>query len=294
MSVLWFIIKIILFILLGIILILLGLTAVVLLAPIRYEAYFARYEEMAYDIKFRYLVGIKGIFFLQDDKKEHRISLFGKTVYDMHSSQAVQNEEECEHRELIRPSEQTEVKQEIKAEKKSDDKSGIKQSEQVLEKTIKKDSVPEVVQEKNRQKQKEEFNSFHEAEKKVQRAKKKSIRYTRDNIKESLTNPLTYRVIKAVVKGVWDLLKVILPNEWDFELIVGTGEPADTGELIAKLTMLYPLYYQHGIIRGDYENRCLKGGFLAKGKFNLFQIVIRVVKLYFQEDVNAYIHLIKK
>lgn len=289
MSVLWFIIKIILFILLGIVLLLLSLLVLVLLAPIRYEAYFAKYDELGYDVKFRYLAGIKGRFFLQDNKKRHRISVFGKNLYE-DISEAVETAVTKTEQDAATPEEETEANQE--AERKTAiDFGDVKEETQTLKKEFKEGFLSEPAEEK-KQAKREKVKS-PEPGKKADSAKKTPASQTGRNIRENLTNPLTYRTIKEVIKAIWDLLKIILPYEWDFELVVGTGEPADTGELVAKLTMLYPLYYQHGIVRGDYENECLMGGFLARGRFNLLQIIVRVIKLYFQKDVNAYIHLIK-
>ena len=81
MGILWLIKKIILIILLAILVLVFAVVGIVLVAPIRYEAYLAKYETLAYDIKFTYLLGIKGNFFLEGQDKNHKVSAFGKILY---------------------------------------------------------------------------------------------------------------------------------------------------------------------------------------------------------------------
>ena len=87
-------------------------------------------------------------------------------------------------------------------------------------------------------------------------------------------------------------MKYILPRKWSYELVIGKEDPADTGELIAKLTMLYPLYYKNGIISGDFEKSGIWGGFLAKGKFSILGILRRIVVFALRPVVRKYIKLI--
>lgn len=298
MSILWFIIKMILFILLGILLLGIILIGVVLLAPIRYEAYFAKYEEMAYEVKVRYLWGIRALFVLQDGMKVHRVSLFGKKIYDIHEELKENDEMPEEVSKEKHEAYATKVakvhdcgrKQEKSSSETISDKNRIAPREEIKngQRTVK-----EVKASKSDEKTIHKKNNMRKQEKKLPKEeycqKEKEI-----DFKEVLSDPLTYRAIKRMILGIWKVLKVIAPREWDFEVIVGKDDPADTGELIAKLTMLYPLYYQHGIIRGDYEQACLKGGFLITGKFRLIQITDELVRVYFNKDVNALVHLIKK
>lgn len=84
MSILWLILKIIKFILITLLVVLIlviALITLILVAPIQYEAYASRYNEVEYDIKIRYLIGIKALFKQENDKKNHMIKVFGKTIY---------------------------------------------------------------------------------------------------------------------------------------------------------------------------------------------------------------------
>lgn len=270
MSIVWFIIKVMLWALLGsLILIVAGLT-VVLLAPIHYEAYAEKYDKLIYEIHFRYLKGIKGSFHLEDGRKLHEIRVFGKILYEDKVEKKLEMHTELDNSIKKTPKAAYQPKMQVKEEtvsKKIIKSSTAKNVEQTTEKAA--ETIKDVADNKLEQ-------------------------IPRSQIKDMLLDPMTHRVSKYMIKAIWDILKVVAPKEWDFEIVVGTGDPGDTGELIAKLTLLYPLYYNHGIIRGNYENQCLMGGFLIKGKFRLGQIVIRLVHLGLQKDVRAWIHFILK
>lgn len=262
MSILWLIIKVILFALLGIAILLAVGLAILLLAPIHYEAYAEKYDELMYDIHCHYLRGIKASFFLEDKVKVHKVSVFGKILYENRAKES-------------------EVTREA-SERCSEHKKQVKK-EVVSEKIIKQPITKDI-----------EHTTKEAAEKVKDETKQKIKEVSDSSIKEVLLNPLTYHAGKCMIRGIWDILKVVTPKEWDFEVVIGTGDPADTGVLIAKLTLLYPIYYSHGIIRGDYEKACLMGGFLIKGKFRLGQIAIRLIRLYLEKDVRTFINLILK
>lgn len=100
-----------------------------------------------------------------------------------------------------------------------------------------------------------------------------------------------YDVVKEIFKLLKCILKVIAPSRWDFQLIVGKGDPAETGECIAKLIMLYPLYYKHGIIQGDYERECLEGGFWMEGRFRIGQLLFCFISFLTKSSVRKIIKI---
>lgn len=293
MSILWLIIKVILFALLGIAILLVMGLAIILLAPIHYEAYAEKYDALMYDMHFRYLKGIKGSFYLEDGVKNHRISVFGKILYEDRAKEDEVTRQVPEIRENNKGSEQKyENEKDTQANRVLHERTNIS-SEKCSE--HKKQAEKEVVTEKiiKQPITKDIEHTTKEAAEDVKDETKQKIKDVSDSgIKEILLDPLTYHASKCMIRGIWDILKVIAPKEWDFEVVIGTGDPGDTGALIAKLTLLYPIYYAHGIIRGDYEKACLMGGFLIKGKFRLGQIVIRLIRLYLEKDVRTFINLI--
>ena len=287
MNILWLIIKIVLWILLGVIgLVLVGLL-LILGCPIKYEAYLSKEEHLTYDVRFRYLFGVKGLFYQDLKKKNHWISIFGKTLY----KEEIEREDNGAG-EVVKRGQEPGETESSKQDKK------IKQTRPIQQKPLKnKQNSPPLVVEK---KEKVNGKLKKEAEEEVkelgenlkQETEETASHMSVSGLKAFVLDRRTYGAIKEIVRCLVRILKGIAPKEWDFELVVGKKEPADTGELIAKLTMLYPIYYGHGIIRGNYEKECIEGGFLIKGKFTLGMIVWHIVRCLLCQPVRWLIKFI--
>ena len=251
------ILKILLFLLLGILgIFVLGIT-LVLIAPIHYKIYFEHYGTVIYDIKVRYLKGIRADFVCQEEKKKHEVVFFGKKLYELKEVKKAKEENEQIIKKQPRPS--------GKAKKVE----SVAYKKQVTKAKITKAKVTKEI----------EAESKAVAQETKEKAQKKAEKVSYQQMKALLTNKKTYQVLKTLLIWLWQLGQYLWPKEWDFELVIGKDEPAETGELIAKLTMLYPLYGDHGIIRGDFEKPCLAGGCLAEGSFRLGGIIWRIISL---------------
>lgn len=285
MSILWLIIKIILMILLIILGLMLVIVGIVLFSPIRYEGYWAKYEALSYDIKITYLMGIKGIFYLDEEKKNHTVSLFGRVLY--------KNEDEkvlCSNEEDKTEGNNQEIGH---LQTKQMSQEGKKTEKVITQSTGAKEKVVEEKEKINPQLKKEFKVDANKVGKKVEEETVKTVEEMPYAwAKKLILDKRTYSAIKEVLKCIWRVIKTIWPYEWDFELIVGEEEPGETGELIAKLTMLYPLYCNHGVIQGDYEKACLEGGFLVKGKFTIGHIIGHIIRCLLSHSVRDFIKLI--
>lgn len=288
MGILWLIIKIILWTILICIGLFILLCTILLIAPIRYEVYLEKYEALNYEIKVRYLGGVKVHFYLKESLKCHQIKVFGKRLYfeeenlDVTKVQEVEEildpEEEhslvdCQHEQIrdvkINIQDQLLTEKQEQAMRCSSLEESAKTSEQDVAKTT---------QSKVKKKVKEEA----EREKQAATDWKQMLRAIPD----------LYGVIKGICKLVKALFIYIKPKQWSFELVVGKEDPADTGELMAKLIMLYPLYYKHGIIKGDYEKDTICGGFLAEGRFCIGGILKRIIVFLWYKPVRLFIKTI--
>lgn len=286
MSILWLIIKIILIIVLSILGLGVVILGIILLSPIRYEAYWAKYENLSYDIKVTYLMGIKGIFYLDEEKKNHKISLFGRVLY--------KNEAE-----EVEPPIQVGI-EEKKSDARQENKSKVNlKKEEMLKK---RSSHRPIMSKTENVKQEKKVNPHlkQATEMSVEEVSGKVKDETIETVKEMpsfwakklIFDKQTYWAIRQICKCIWRIIKTVWPYEWDFEVVIGEEDPADTGELIAKLTMLYPLYYKHGIVKGEYERACLEGGFLVKGKFTIGRILLIILQCALSQSVRSLIKFI--
>lgn len=282
---------------LGVFVLIIGL---VLWTPISYEAYYAKYEKIAYDIKFTYLLGIKGIFYQDYDQKNHKVSVFGRTIY--------KNRVVDEPKDSI---DDENMPSTLKQQTKQAKKTILSEKTLVKEQRLKKDFDPKDIDQSTIKSYKQEdkiVKEVKEVNPRLKQVAQEDMKDLEDEIVQETVQTLkrmpypwikklvldknTYGAIKQISLCIWRILKYIAPNEWDFELIIGQEDPADTGEMIAKLTMLYPLYYQHGIIHGNYEKECLAGGFLAQGKFSIGGIMSYIIRCMLSKQVRTLIKFI--
>lgn len=243
MSILWLIIRITLWILLGIFCALVFILLLILIAPIKYDCKYEKYEENYCQLRFSFLRFIKANLIFENDKQDTYIKVFGKVVYRYYTDDF---EEVVEETALH-----------------------VKENAEDLSK--------DVVTEES---------------------------HARGESKAGTTK---WRVIKdlifdkrffALLKDIWIVIKKILnwlkPYQFNFELIIGRENPADTGELIAQITLLYPWYYPYGVVLGNYEATGVWGNAYAKGKFHLMTLVKIIVIFISKKETRDYIHLILK
>lgn len=286
MNILWLIIKIILWLLLVLIGLIVGVILIIILAPIRYEVYFSKEEQVTYDIQVRYLGAISARFFQDFKETKQVVRAFWKTLYKKELCLDEEPMPEDKEKDKTSPVQDLSLK---KTEKDPSQRGSSVKAFSNQKKTIEK---KEVMDSKI---QKETEEEIHKINEKVREETNEFVeRSSFSTIRTFLLDKNTYQAIKEIGKCLWRIFMCVRPYQWDFELVIGEEDPADTGELIAKLTLLYPLYYQHGIIRGHYEKACVEGGFLVKGKFRLVSILWQIIRCIISPPVWKMIQFISK
>lgn len=285
------ILKIVLYVLAVLLLLILFLIGVILFSPIIYNIYVEKYNDLFYEIKIRYLGGIK-----IDLKKENNIQhisvrCFFKQLYDSSEVVHAEQQEESSHIKTVEESQVNTVPTQKEKLRKAAGSTlraaSMKHASNAGKRTADKWKVEDVkgVREVKGVKDVEPIRPItadtHSKEKK------------RD-YKALICNEFFYTMLKELIEAVKQCIHYILPYEWSFELIIGLEEPGKTGMLIAKLMALYPFYYQHGNIQGDYERERMDGGVLAKGKIRLIYIIRIIIKVLLKKNTRQYIRLVRR
>jgi uncharacterized DUF497 family protein len=95
---------------------------------------------------------------------------------------------------------------------------------------------------------------------------------------------------KAAVKLVWEqllyLLKKIKPGKIEGDVVVGTGDPASTGQMIGAVAAIYGILPEKLHITPDFEEKRLEGTLQAAGKFRVIHLVVVVIKLIADKNVR--------
>ncbi len=113
-------------------------------------------------------------------------------------------------------------------------------------------------------------------------------------VKTTLENDIFKRAFSLVKSKLLRIIKMILPDKMDVDLVLGTGDPAATAELMSVYGIMYPLLYNKVRFEPDFEGKVLCSEGHIKGHITLFVIVYSVAVCYFNKDVKKVIRRFKK
>lgn len=91
------------------------------------------------------------------------------------------------------------------------------------------------------------------------------------------------------------IFSYIRPRTFKMDLVIGTGDPASTGQVLAYYyAVLYPLLGPQANVQGDFEQKRIEGTALIKGKIKLFTFIKAAIRIYFNKDIRKLLKLFKK
>ncbi len=93
---------------------------------------------------------------------------------------------------------------------------------------------------------------------------------------------------------IFKLLKSIKPRKVKGKLLIGTGDPASTGQVLSIYGMLYPFIGNNIEITPDFEQQIIEGELLVKGKITVFKALKMALVVFFNKDVRRLIKLLKR
>lgn len=90
------------------------------------------------------------------------------------------------------------------------------------------------------------------------------------------------------------LLRHIRPQKIKGNLLIGTGDPASTGQVLAVYGMLYPFLGNQINVAADFEQRIVEGEMSIKGRVTLFRLIRCAWIIYFDKDLRRLIKMLKR
>ena len=130
---------------------------------------------------------------------------------------------------------------------------------------------------------------FTKTEETVNRLQREYDFYTR--FLEDERNQKAYRKLKAETIKV---LKHIKPRRIKGRVHFGLEDPADTGQALAYLAMVYPVLPRKLYIVPDFEDNVFEGNLLIKGYFTIFRLLVSFVRIYFDKDFKRLTRIYKR
>ena len=113
-------------------------------------------------------------------------------------------------------------------------------------------------------------------------------------IKATLENDIFKRAFLLVKTKLIKVIRMLLPDRFRSSLVLGTGDPATTAELMGVFAMLYPLLYNKVSFTPDFESKVIEGDVHLRGHITAFTIIYSAAVCYFNKDVKKVIKRFKK
>lgn len=305
---------------LGILLLILLITAIVLLllvlfVPVRYRIVLRRREAdgilAAVEIKVTWLLHLINAAFSYPEAAFLRVRIFCFTVFRSDRKKKESDSAPKEKRNRKKPVPAAEIPAES-AEQEPHPPKESKEPEAGPEREPGREREPE--QDKNIFTNNGQHASSNRLYTKIKEFFLKllslfqNIRYTItkicDKIKHIVNNIQYYlKILKSdTFSRAWtlcsgqafSLLKSILPGKLRGSLVIGTGDPAGTGQVFAVYGMLYPLLGNHITVTPDFDRQIVEGELFLRGKITVFKGLKTAWKIYFSRDLRRLIQLFKR
>ncbi len=115
-----------------------------------------------------------------------------------------------------------------------------------------------------------------------------------DMIKSTDENEIFPRAFDLVKRKLIKVIRMILPDKIDIDLLLGTGDPALTAEIMGAYGALYPIFFKKVRFTPDFENRVVAAKAHIKGHITVFTVIYSAAVCFFNKDVRKTIKRFKK
>lgn len=112
--------------------------------------------------------------------------------------------------------------------------------------------------------------------------------------KKLYDSEVTKRAFGKVKKQVFYLLRHLKPRVVKGFIHYGFDDPAVTGEVLAGISMFYPVAAPHFEIVPDFNDACLEGEVIIKGHIRLVHVAIAAITLFFDGAIKKTIKRFKR
>lgn len=140
--------------------------------------------------------------------------------------------------------------------------------------------------------QKEPF-SFEQLGEKLETAQEK-LEDIRENLRHylDLFEQTDSRIaVCNILRQTGRMLRHILPKKLEAHLIVGTGDPASMGQLMAAWGILYPLLYGSVWLEPDFEQKRTEAALTAQGRIRVVSLLFLAFRMLLKKEM---IRLLKR
>lgn len=312
--------KVLLFLFLAVILVLLLILCLVLFTPLKYSASAEKYDIIKAEGKVSWLLGIIRISFLYNDgKSSYKLRIFGadykklaeffakrakkkeKKKFDLESTEQTardesegDNNEEKKEEDVFPKEKEKHIYKEYKPSAEESTPSGKK------EKTAEKEAGAEV-EERHKEVQKNIQHSKDSGTDKGKRASnavissikeaRKTVRNIKDKfktVKEFIFSEITKNMLGVAKDNLFRLLAKIKPRKIKSDILFGTGDPCQTGEILGLAAVYMAMAGTTFNITPDFENRVLRGRIMVSGQIRASNLAFAVLRIIISNEWKSF------
>ena len=113
-------------------------------------------------------------------------------------------------------------------------------------------------------------------------------------IKTTIENDIFKRAFGLVKRKLLRIIKMVLPDKCNIRLGLGTGDPAQTAELVGIFGAMYPFLFNKVSFEPDFDEKVIEMDAHLKGHITVFTIVYSAAVCFFNKDVKKVIRRFKK
>ena len=106
--------------------------------------------------------------------------------------------------------------------------------------------------------------------------------------------PQTRQAIRVGFYELGEIIRHVLPRKLEVFGIVGTGDPASTGQIMAVQGMLYPWHKGNIRLEPDFEEKHIEGEFHLKGRIRLGTLGFCGLRILLNKNVRRLIRILRK
>lgn len=107
-----------------------------------------------------------------------------------------------------------------------------------------------------------------------------------DLIKDLLNSPTFERAFLRAKKDLYLVLRHIMPGKIDADILLGIGDPASMGKLLAGVSVVNTFNDYDIWLEPDFENKVVEASVDIKGRIALWRLLLSAARVYFNKDIR--------
>lgn len=120
----------------------------------------------------------------------------------------------------------------------------------------------------------------------------KNIRDKIGHYHDVLTGDEGKKAIALVKEELGKLLKHIAPRKFRMDFTFGFDDPATTGEVMAMISMFYPIWSYDITLHPDFNRCVMQGHLFLKGRVRIFTLLRIAWKVYFNKNLKKVLRML--